>query len=39
MDTAQITVLRLSQPPPAAAPVAATPTGIPGLNIPGLTPR
>lgn len=39
MDKAQITVLRLSQPPPPAAPVAATPTGIPGLAIPGLTPE
>jgi hypothetical protein len=39
MDKAQITVLRLSQPPPPAAPVAATPTGIPGLSIPGLTPE
>jgi hypothetical protein len=38
MDKAQITVLRLSQPPPPAAPV-ATPTGIPGLAIPGLTPE
>ena len=39
MDTAQITVLRLSQPPPPVAPVAAMPTGIPGLSIPGLTPE
>jgi hypothetical protein len=38
MDQAQITVLRLSQPPAAVAPV-ATPTGIPGLAIPGLSPE
>ena len=34
MDQAQITVLRLSQPPPPVA--AATPTGIPGFSIPGM---
>jgi hypothetical protein len=38
MDKAQITVLRLSQPPPPVA-AAATPTGIPGFNIPGLPPE
>ena len=39
MDKAQITVLRLSQPPPPPAPVSAVP-GIPGLPaIPGLTPE
>jgi hypothetical protein len=39
MDKAQITVLRLSQPPPPVAPVAA-PGMIPGLpGIPGLPPE